>query len=59
MTAVEESLMAAESLMTAEEFEELARAADHIAEGVRLEFIDGQLGAKAMPDGSDRLIVSR
>ncbi|WP_194832120.1 Uma2 family endonuclease [Nocardia sp. XZ_19_369] len=57
MTAVEEPLMATESLMTTEEFEELARAADRIAEGVKLEFIDGQLGAKAMPDGDhDRII---
>ncbi|MEV5836243.1 hypothetical protein [Nocardia sp. NPDC052112] len=45
MTAV------AESLMTTEQFEELARTADHIAEGVRLEFIDGKLVVKAVPDG--------
>lgn len=43
--------------MTTDEFEALARAADRITEGVRLEFIDGQLGAKAMPDGDhDRII---
>ncbi|WP_406234015.1 Uma2 family endonuclease [Nocardia sp. NBC_01009] len=51
MTAVHESFM------TTEEFEELARAADRIAEGVRLEFIDGQLGAKAMPDGDHGRIM--
>ncbi|WP_063044902.1 Uma2 family endonuclease [Nocardia pseudovaccinii] len=51
MTAVHESLM------TTEEFEELARAADRISEGVRLEFIDGQLGAKAMPDGDHGRIM--
>ncbi len=43
--------------MTTEEFEELARAADRISEGVRLEFIDGQLGAKAMPDGDHGRIM--
>ncbi|MEV6768917.1 Uma2 family endonuclease [Nocardia sp. NPDC051030] len=46
-----------ESLMTAEEFEELARAADRIAEGVRLEFIGGHLGAKTLPDGDHGLII--
>ncbi|GAB4588268.1 Uma2 family endonuclease [Nocardia sp. IFM 10818] len=43
--------------MTTEQFEELARAADRIAEGVRLEFIDGKLGAKAMPDGDHGRIL--
>ncbi|MCU1648346.1 MAG: hypothetical protein JWN03_8621 [Nocardia sp.] len=43
--------------MTIEEFEELARAADRIAEGVRLEFIDGKLGAKAVPDGDHSRII--
>ncbi|MFI1912362.1 Uma2 family endonuclease [Nocardia sp. NPDC020380] len=51
MTAVHESLM------TIEEFEELARAADRIAEGVRLEFVDGKLGAKAVPDGDHNRII--
>ncbi len=46
-----------ESIMTTEEFEKLAEAADRIAEGVRLEFIDGQLGAKAMPDGDHGRII--
>lgn len=46
-----------ESLMTTEEFEELARVAGRIAEGVRLEFINGQLGAKAMPDGDHARII--
>ncbi len=43
--------------MTTEEFEELARAADRVAEGVRLEFIDEQLGAKPMPDGDHGRIM--
>ncbi|WP_040696646.1 Uma2 family endonuclease [Nocardia vinacea] len=51
MTAVHESVI------TTEQFEELAQAADRIAEGLRLELIDGQLGVKAMPDGDhDRII---
>ncbi len=46
-----------ESVITTEQFEELAQAADRIAEGLRLELIDGQLGVKAMPDGDhDRII---
>ncbi|MEV0295660.1 Uma2 family endonuclease [Nocardia sp. NPDC050710] len=51
MTAVHESLM------TTEEFEELDRLAGRVSEGVRLEFIDGQLGAKAVPDGDHGCIV--
>lgn len=51
MTAVHESLM------TIEEFEELAKAADRIAEGVRLELVDGKLGAKAVPDGDHNRII--
>ncbi|MFC9896864.1 Uma2 family endonuclease [Nocardia sp. NPDC127579] len=51
MTAVQESLM------TTEEFEELARTADRLSEGVRLEFINGKLGVKAMPDGDHSRIV--
>ncbi|WP_405136059.1 hypothetical protein [Nocardia sp. NBC_01388] len=43
--------------MTIEEFEELARAADRIAEGVRLEFVNGKLGAKAVPDGDHSRII--
>ncbi|MEV6277424.1 Uma2 family endonuclease [Nocardia sp. NPDC051832] len=43
--------------MTTEEFEELARAADRVTEGVRLEFVDGRLGAKAMPDGDHGCIL--
>lgn len=46
-----------ESLMTIEEFEELAKAADRIAEGVRLELVDGKLGAKAVPDGDHNRII--
>ncbi|QBS41824.1 Uma2 family endonuclease [Nocardia sp. CS682] len=57
MTAVEESPMATESLMTTEEFEELARIAGRVSEGLRLEFIDGKLGAKAVPDGDHGCII--
>ncbi|WP_194816280.1 Uma2 family endonuclease [Nocardia sp. XZ_19_385] len=46
-----------EPLMTTDEFEKLAEAADRVGEGVRLEFIDGQLGAKAMPDGDHGCII--
>ncbi|MFC6013749.1 hypothetical protein [Nocardia lasii] len=33
-------------LMTTGEFEELARVAARVAEGVPLEFVDGKLGAR-------------
>ncbi|MEU8900757.1 Uma2 family endonuclease [Nocardia sp. NPDC048505] len=46
-----------ERLMTTGEFEALARAADHIGEGVELEFIGGQLAAKARPDGNHSRII--
>lgn len=46
-----------DSLMTTEEFEELARVAGRVSEGLRLEYIDGKLGAKAVPDGDhDRIM---
>ncbi|WP_280236369.1 Uma2 family endonuclease [Nocardia cyriacigeorgica] len=51
MTAVHESLM------TTEEFEELARLAERVSEGVRLEYIEGKLGAKAVPDGDHGRII--
>jgi Uma2 family endonuclease len=56
MTAVQESPMT-KPLMTAEQFEELAQAAERITDGVRLEFIDGKLGVKAMPDGDHSRII--
>jgi Uma2 family endonuclease len=56
MTAVQESPMT-KPLMTAEQFEELAQAAERITDGVRLEFIDGKLGVKAVPDGDHGCIV--
>lgn len=46
-----------ESLMTTEKFEEVARVADRVAEGMRLEFIDEQLGVKAPPDGAHGRII--
>ncbi len=49
--------MATESLMTTEEFEELDRLAGRVSEGLRLEFIDGRLGAKPVPDGDHGCII--
>lgn len=43
--------------MLPEEFEELARSAARTAEGLRLEFINGRLGAKAVPDGDHDEII--
>ncbi|WP_024805510.1 Uma2 family endonuclease [Nocardia sp. BMG51109] len=37
--------------MLVEKFEELAELAPRAGEGIRLEFINGKLGAKPMPDG--------
>lgn len=51
MTAVERPQM------LVEEFEELARGAARSAEGLRLEFIGGRLGVKAVPDGDHGTIV--
>lgn len=50
-------MAAAHEALTTEEFEELARAADRIADGVRLEFVNGQLSAKAEPDGDHARII--
>ncbi|MFE3542195.1 Uma2 family endonuclease [Nocardia sp. NPDC059177] len=44
-------------LMTPEEFEELARVAGRVSEGVRLEFVEGKLGAKAVPDGDHDCVL--
>jgi Uma2 family endonuclease len=41
--------------MLAEEFERIAAAAER--EGVRLEFLRGKLGVKAVPDGDHDEIV--
>ncbi|MFJ3927129.1 Uma2 family endonuclease [Streptomyces sp. NPDC090022] len=43
--------------MTTEEFENLARIGAREVKGLRLEFIDGKLGVKAMPDGDHGRIV--
>ncbi|MFF4949015.1 Uma2 family endonuclease [Streptomyces chattanoogensis] len=43
--------------MQLSEFEELARFAARTAEGLRLEFINGRLGVKAVPDGDHAEIV--
>ncbi|MGW0182493.1 Uma2 family endonuclease [Nocardia sp. NPDC003345] len=51
MTAVHEEIM------TTEEFEELARLAGRVSEGIRLELINGRLGAKAVADGDHGRIL--
>ncbi|MEU4838756.1 Uma2 family endonuclease [Nocardia testacea] len=51
MTAVHEEIM------TTEEFEELARLAGRVSEGIRLEFIEGRLGAKGGADGDHGRIL--
>lgn len=43
--------------MTTGEFEELAQVAARVSEGVRLEFVDGKLGAKALPDGNHDCVL--
>jgi Uma2 family endonuclease len=43
--------------MLPEGFEELARFAAHTQEGLRLEFINGKLGVKAVPDGDHGRII--
>ncbi|MCX0270674.1 Uma2 family endonuclease [Nocardia zapadnayensis] len=43
--------------MTTEEFEELARLAGRVSEGIRLEFIEGRLGAKGVADGDHGRIL--
>ncbi|KPC67138.1 hypothetical protein ADL29_02985 [Streptomyces chattanoogensis] len=43
--------------MLLSEFEELARLAARTAEGLRLEFINGRLGIKAVPDGDHAEII--
>lgn len=44
--------------MQTEDFETLARVGAREVEGLRLEFIDGKLGVKAVPDGDhDRIVL--
>ncbi|MFG2717591.1 Uma2 family endonuclease [Streptomyces sp. NPDC048416] len=44
--------------MQTEDFETLARIGAREVEGLRLEFIDGKLGVKAVPDGDhDRIVL--
>ncbi|PBC76968.1 Uma2 family endonuclease [Streptomyces sp. TLI_235] len=43
--------------MLPEEFEEVARLAARSAEGLRLEFINGKLGVKPVPDGDHGRII--
>ncbi|MBW5484473.1 Uma2 family endonuclease [Streptomyces bambusae] len=52
------SVMTGRPHMLTEEFETLARIGAREVEGLRLEFIDGKLGVKAVPDGDhDRIVV--
>ncbi|MGY0502578.1 Uma2 family endonuclease [Nocardia sp. FBN12] len=48
---------APEPLMTTGEFEELARVAGRVSEGVRLEYVEGNLGAKTVPDGDHGCVI--
>ncbi|XIE81859.1 Uma2 family endonuclease [Streptomyces sp. SBR177] len=43
--------------MTQELFEELARVGDRLSDALRLEFIDGKIGEKALPDGDHGRII--
>lgn len=53
MEAVEQRTRA----MTQELFEELARVGDRLSDALRLEFIDGKIGEKALPDGDHGRII--
>ncbi|MFK0227851.1 Uma2 family endonuclease [Streptomyces sp. NPDC090303] len=46
------------SVLTQEGFEELARAGERVDESLRLEFIDGKIGEKAVPDGDHGRIIA-
>ncbi|MFD6154920.1 Uma2 family endonuclease [Nocardia sp. NPDC060256] len=50
--------MVREPLMSTAEFEELAQAAHRIAEGLRLEFVEGKLSAKPPPNGNHGCTVA-
>ncbi|MFD0357080.1 Uma2 family endonuclease [Streptomyces sp. NPDC127110] len=51
-------LMTDRPQMLTEDFEALARIGAREVEGLRLEFIDGKLGVKAVPDGDhDRIVL--
>lgn len=53
MGAVEQRTRA----MTQSTFEELARVGDRLSDALRLEFIDGKIGEKALPDGDHGRII--
>ncbi|MFF9013325.1 Uma2 family endonuclease [Streptomyces sp. NPDC014870] len=46
------------SVLTQEGFEELARLGERVDESLRLEFIDGRIGEKAVPDGDHGRIIA-
>ncbi|KOG28173.1 hypothetical protein ADK34_13970 [Streptomyces viridochromogenes] len=45
------------SVLTQEGFEELARLGERVDESLRLEFIDGKIGERALPDGDHGRII--
>jgi Uma2 family endonuclease len=45
------------TVLTQKEFEEIARLADRVNEAVRLEFLDGRVVEKPMPDGDHGRII--
>ncbi|MEU2793253.1 Uma2 family endonuclease [Streptomyces sp. NPDC007100] len=45
------------SVLSQEQFEELARLAVRVEEALRLEFINGKIGEKALPDGDHGRII--
>ncbi|NGO13322.1 Uma2 family endonuclease [Streptomyces sp. HC44] len=51
------TMLADRPQMQAIEFEEIARHAARTAEGARLEFINGHIGGKAVPDGDHGSII--
>ncbi|MFE9822716.1 Uma2 family endonuclease [Streptomyces sp. NPDC005791] len=50
--------VAEESVLTQDVFEDLARSAIRAEEALRLEFVNGKLGVKAVPDGDHGRIIA-
>ncbi|WP_280427355.1 Uma2 family endonuclease [Nocardia brasiliensis] len=51
-------VIVSEPMMSTEAFEELARVAYRVADGLRLEFVGGKSSAKPVPDGTRGCIVA-
>ncbi|GAA2084986.1 Uma2 family endonuclease [Streptomyces albiaxialis] len=45
------------SVLTQDQFEELSSAADRVSDALRLEFVAGKMGIKAVPDGNHGRII--